>query len=140
MHDTANNWLELLHKEHVRGDRLYQHFQNWAYSPGSSSFSDYLQKLPAETRDVLTEYQVFYAKDLIARALFEAHFEGGKLVSRMTPELQDAILAARGAADEKQQIRKFASDHREMKLVDTQRWPNAALHGFRTTRMRRVLC
>lgn len=125
----ANNWLEVISKEHFMGDKLSAHWRVWMANSKERSFWDYLQKLPSSQRDMLSEYQVFYANDLLTRSLFEAYFHGGKLQSRMEPELQEGLMAARGLENQKQEIRKLAASS-EIKYVDTMNWPSQAITNF----------
>jgi hypothetical protein len=130
VNEDVNNWQEVLQKEHTRGDKLFGHFEVWRHSPDRLSFTEYLDKLPCSTKDFLTEYQVYHAKDLVARALFEAHIEDGRLHSRMNPTLQKSIIATNGSDDAKKRIRQLASKNKNTQRVDTTNWPCQAFRDF----------
>ena len=119
---TINNWLEILDKEHRRGQELTKHFRTWVNSTETCSFWDYLEKLDKPALDELAKYKVSYLDDPFYRALFEVTIENGRMYSRMSSQAQGFIMARRP----RETVLKWV----DYKPLDTTKWSCAALRGF----------
>ncbi|MBL8212360.1 MAG: hypothetical protein JNK87_16715 [Bryobacterales bacterium] len=114
----GQNVDEAIYPQHLRGDELRDYLRR---AP-TDNVGALLADPPADLKMAMEGNTVHYLDDLVIRCLFEVDFQGNKLYSRITPQVQQAVMS-------KTKTRKELFDAAPVQVLDTAGWQSNALAG-----------
>lgn len=115
---SGRNVDEAIYPQHLRGDEIRKYLNR---AP-TDNVGALLADPPPILKMAMEDNTVHYLDDLVIRCLFEVDFQGNKLYSRITPQVQQAVMS-------KTKSRKELFDAAPVQLLDTAGWQSNALVG-----------